>query len=60
VAGQFSTDPDVALASLETVDGADVVETSACDVITGRRICAGHHPTGSQRYGVHLKPVVRA
>lgn len=54
MAGQFAGDTNVALASLETVDGADVVEAAAGDVRAGWSVRTGHHPTGAQRNRVHL------
>ena len=54
MAGQLPADPDVALARLQTVDGADVVEAAAGDVRARGRVGAGHHPAAAQRNGVHL------
>ena len=38
----------------QVVDGADVVKTTARDVVARRRVGAGHDPRGSQRDGVDL------
>lgn len=54
MAGQFAADAHIALARLETVDGANVVQTTACDVGTRRSIGARHHPARSQWNCVHL------
>lgn len=54
MARQLPADAHVALASFETVDRADVIETAAGHVRPGRRVRAGHHPTGSQRNRVHF------
>lgn len=54
VARQLPADPDVALASLQAVDGADVVEASAGHVVSRGGVRTGHHPGGAQRDGVYL------
>ena len=54
VARQLPADPDVALAGLQAVDGADVVQAAAGHKVTGRGVGAGHHPGGTQGDGVHL------
>lgn len=54
VSGQLAANAHVALAGLQVVDGADVVQTSAGNVISRRCIGACHHPGGAQRYGVDL------
>ena len=59
MAGQFATHTHIAFPGLQTVYGADVVETAACHKAARRRIGARHHPAGAQRYGVHLVGRVR-
>ena len=54
VPGQLAADPHVALASLEAVDGAEVVEATARHVVAGGRVGTGHHPGRAQRDRVHL------
>lgn len=54
MARQLPADPDVALASLQAVDGADVVEAPAGHVVPRGGVSAGHHPGGAQRDGVYL------
>lgn len=54
VSGQLAANANVALAGLQVVDGADVVQTSAGNVISRRGIGACHHPGGAQRDGVDL------
>lgn len=54
MARQFPADPDVPLPSLQAVDGADVVEAAACDVVPGGGVCTGHHPGRAQRDGMYL------
>jgi len=60
VSGQLAADPHVALASLEAVDGADVVQSATRHVVAGRRVRARHHPTdqltGVTSYGVTSSP----
>lgn len=51
---QFPADPDVAFTSLQTVDGADVVQTAAGHIVARGGVCAGHHPGGAQGNGVDL------
>ena len=58
VPGQLAADPHVALASLEAVDGTDVVEASARHVAARGRVRTRHHPRGAQRDGVHLRDSV--
>ena len=41
---QFSGDTGWTLVGREIVDGADIVETTACDEVTAGRIGASHHP----------------
>lgn len=59
VAGQFAGHADVALAVLEAVDRADVVQAAARDEAAGRGIGTGHDPRGAQRNGVHFISGVR-
>lgn len=59
VARQLARHAYVALARLQAVDAADVVQPSAGDVSAGRGIGAGHDPGGAQRDGVHLVSGVR-
>ena len=54
MARQLPADPDVALAGLQAVDGADVVQASTGHKVPGRGVGAGHHPGGAQGDGVHL------
>lgn len=51
---QLPADPDVAFPSLQTVDGADVVQAAAGHVVARGGVRAGHHPGGAQRDGVDL------
>jgi len=39
---------------VQAVDGTDIVEASTRNEVPGRRIGAGHDPTGSQRDGVNF------
>lgn len=59
VAGQLPGDAHVALAGLQAVYGADVVEAPARHVRPGGGVGAGHHPGGAERDGVHLVGGVR-
>lgn len=45
---QLLADSDIALASLEAVDGADVVETTTGHKAARRCVSTGHDPAGSQ------------
>ena len=54
MARQLPADPDVALAGLQAVDGADVVQAAAGHKVAGRGVGASHHPGGAQGDGVHL------
>lgn len=55
VARELPGDPRGPLAVLvEVVDGADVVETAARDVVSARGVGARHDPRRPQRDGVHL------
>lgn len=60
VTRQFPADPDVAFASLQTVDGADVVQAAAGHVVARGGVCACHHPGGAQGNGVDLEEKVDA
>lgn len=42
----------VAFLAVKVVDRADVVETTASDEVSRRRISTGHDPTGAKRDGV--------
>lgn len=59
MARQFTADADIALARLQAVNGAYVVETAAGDIGARGGVGAGHHPTGAQRNGVHFVCRVR-
>lgn len=59
MAGQLARHPHVALARLQAVDRADVVQAAARHVAARRRIGARHHPRRAQRNGVHLVGGVR-
>lgn len=54
VAGQLSGDARRPLPCRQVVDGADVVETTASDVVARGRVGAGHDPGRSQGDGVDL------
>lgn len=54
VTRQFPADPDVAFASLQTVDGADIVQAAAGHVVARGGVCTCHHPGGAQGNGVDL------
>jgi len=47
VTGQLPTHPNITLPRLEAVDGANVVESAACHIVSGLRIRACHYPTGA-------------
>jgi len=49
-----STLDTTALLAVEVVDGADVVQSTACDEVARRRVGASHDPTRPQRDGVDL------
>lgn len=52
---QLTADTHISLTGLQVVDGADVVQTSAGNVVPRRGIGARHHPGGAQRDGVDLE-----
>lgn len=59
VCAQLSGDLDLSACGTrscasEGVDGADVIEATACDEVAGRRIRAGHDPRGAEWDGVDL------
>lgn len=54
VSWQLSRDPHVALAGLQAVYGADVVQASAGHIVPRRSVGARHHPGRAQRDGMHL------
>lgn len=55
MARQFAGDAGGAVAvRVEVVDGADVVEAAAGDIVAARGVGAGHDPRGPERDGVHL------
>lgn len=54
MAWEFPADPDVSLAGLQAVNGADVVQASASDVVPRRGVSTGHHPGRPQGDGVYL------
>lgn len=51
---QLSAHSHIALPGFQVVDGADVVQPTTGNVVSGGRVGASHHPGGSQRNGVHL------
>ena len=55
VAGQLAADADVALARLEAVDRADVVESAARHEVARWSVRARHHPARAQRDRVQLQ-----
>lgn len=55
VSGQLSGDPDIALASLQAIDGADVVQTSTRHVVPRWSVGARHDPGRAQRNGMDLR-----
>ena len=55
VAGQLAADADVALARLEAVDRADVVESAARHEVARWSVRASHHPARAQRDRVQLQ-----
>ena len=59
VARELARDPGRAFPRREVVDGADVVEAAAGDVIAARRVGARHDPGRPQRDGVDLVGRVR-
>lgn len=54
MARQLSADPDIALSGLETIDGADVVQTPTGHEVPRGGVGTGHDPGGAQRDGVDL------
>ena len=52
--GELSSDAGRTFTGGEVVDGADVVETTASDVVAARRIGASHHPRGTERNRMNL------
>lgn len=54
VTWQFPADPDVAFPSLQTVDGADIVQAAAGHVVARGGVRTCHHPGGAQGNGVDL------
>lgn len=54
VAREFSGDASGTVASRKVVDGANIVETTASDVVAAGSVGASHDPRGSQRNGVDL------
>lgn len=56
VPGQLAAHTHVALAGLQVVDGADVVQAAAGHVVPRGGVGAGHDPGGAQGDGVHLEP----
>lgn len=52
---QLSRDPHVALAGLQAVYGADVVQASAGHIVPRRSVGTRHHPGRAQRDGMHLR-----
>jgi len=42
----------VRFSTVEVIDGTDVVETAACNEVSGRRISASHNPAGAKRNGM--------
>jgi hypothetical protein len=59
VARQFPGDTGRAIARRQVVDGADVIQTTAGDVVPAGRVGAGHDPRGSKGDGVDLVRRVR-
>ena len=55
VPGQLSGDTHVALAGLQAVYGADVVQASAGHIVPRGGVGARHHPGRTQRDGMHLR-----
>lgn len=55
VSGQLSGDAHVALAGLQAVYGADVVQASAGHIVPRGGVGARHHPGRAQRDGMHLR-----
>lgn len=55
VSRQLSGHAHVALAGLQAVYGADVVQAPAGHVVPRGGVGARHHPGGAQRDGVHLR-----
>lgn len=55
VSGQLSGDPDIALASLQAIDGADVVQTSTRHIVPRWSVGTRHDPGRAQRNGMDLR-----
>lgn len=55
VSRQLSCHPHVALAGLQAVYGADVVQTSAGHIVPRWSVSARHHPGRAQWDGMHLR-----
>ena len=54
MSGQLTAHADVALAGLQVVDGADVVQASTGHIVPRGGVGAGHHPGGAQGDGMDL------
>ena len=55
MAGEFAGDASRSFSVLvEVVDGTDVVQTTAGDIVTARGVGAGHDPRRAQRYGMYF------
>lgn len=55
MAGEFACDASGAVPVLvEVVNGANIVQTTACNVVTARSICTSHDPRRSQGNSVDL------
>ena len=59
VTGELASHAGRPVVGGEVVDGADVVETTAGNVITARGVSAGHDPGGAEGDGVHFVGGVR-
>lgn len=57
VSRQLSGDTHIALAGLQAVYGADVVQTSTGHIVPRGGIGACHHPGWAQWDGMHLRTV---
>lgn len=51
---KFTGDTDIAFPCLETINGADIVESSASNERAGRCVGTGHDPTRSKWDSMHL------
>lgn len=54
MSGQFPAHPHISFPGIETVDTANVVQSSAGHIVAAGSVGAGHDPGGAEGDGVHL------